>query len=1035
MILHVMKNPRKPRILLWILVVLAGWALFFHAKHRVGGHGKMLSTQDWKSSSSTGDTREPSQRAYDGDPITRWNNCRHQHPEDWFRVDLGRARRIVAIHLDSRRWPNDYPRACVLSLSSDDENYDVASMEMSDDKGYTQITLSRPRLARYIHLALAQTDAPSSWSIGEIHVLALPTGLSYVIRRLLPLGGFLLSLLTLSLLVFLAISNWDGIGSLYRGIQRFSHSFDDDPLRIHPVSFKFMILFHLLLLPLFLWTLFNNGLPVRLIRHENMLTFWIDGEEIHRQETEDSTAATVRFRMPFLPPCPQILTGIRVADPNTNETLFPRDDVPSWSETGDQLSRSPWFHPDLPHRLLAPWTKSVTNVEWIQKRNWLTGKKEGRDYVTLPLMDLQDFDLTFSLWNPLGLGLDVVPITHGRAKGQWLNLDMHLFSPRGLVSVLFKNERPPTTIPYRPGNRRYAALILFRITLAMVVAEMFVVAILVASCGLKWVCTHVSGLLSRFGVKILIFLGMGLVGAASLFRPVIVTHGLGLLVFSVILLVFPYVSRRAPAKIVAPFLFIAAFATILYVNYWVFGHFPSFGDEMNYLFQARILASGKLFVPEPERFGEFFKVPWQDLFGDDGKIWGFHCIGNSLLLALGFLVGAPWIIPPLVGAGTVLFLYLLSLEMYRDRRTSFLVGILCLASQYFLGLMGSFMAHGPTVFFLTVFFYCLVRNVRTSRTRFAVASGASLGMGMIMRPLSALLGSVSFAFYGALNLLASRWRFRCFAVFLIFLSLFGSLECVRVYLTCGRFTMGYYVKGPLTRPDGELFSAERFSINKVLHQAWGNVTHLSERLYGLPYYLNLCLFFLPFLLFTRNRWDYLLLLYFLIFWIGHSIMFWRGYKFEPRLIFESFPALVILSARGWHGLLTLDERFPKVIPFDCARWVRGLTWILIAWFLTFNYTVDLPYRFQCEYKDYCNTSPGIRDSVLKQDIHNAIVFIANLNFQFAPMVVYNALDFEGDVIYALDLGKEKNRELIEAYPDRRVFYVSGMGGVLVEGPR
>ena len=121
----------------------------------------------------------------------------------------------------------------------------------------------------------------------------------------------------------------------------------------------------------------------------------------------------------------------------------------------------------------------------------------------------------------------------------------------------------------------------------------------------------------------------------------------GLLACLAALLPGPRPAEGAAGRLAPAAVFVAGVVLSVVVFRGTFHAMPGFGDEMNYLIEGRILASGHLSVPEPSH-PEFFRVGWMDMFGSDGRVWGFHPPGQSALLALGWLLGLPWLTIPLV---------------------------------------------------------------------------------------------------------------------------------------------------------------------------------------------------------------------------------------------------------------------------------------------------------------------------------------------------------------------------------------------------
>ncbi|HET9133130.1 MAG TPA: hypothetical protein VFN90_02420, partial [Gemmatimonadales bacterium] len=90
---------------------------------------------------------------------------------------------------------------------------------------------------------------------------------------------------------------------------------------------------------------------------------------------------------------------------------------------------------------------------------------------------------------------------------------------------------------------------------------------------------------------------------------------------------------------------IAVFATVLYViiAQAVFSAKPLLIDEIVQVWQARVLAQGRLWVPSPEQ-PEFTAI--MHLADLDGRRFGQFPVGGPLMLMLGTLVGAEWLVGP-----------------------------------------------------------------------------------------------------------------------------------------------------------------------------------------------------------------------------------------------------------------------------------------------------------------------------------------------------------------------------------------------------
>lgn len=70
---------------------------------------------------------------------------------------------------------------------------------------------------------------------------------------------------------------------------------------------------------------------------------------------------------------------------------------------------------------------------------------------------------------------------------------------------------------------------------------------------------------------------------------------------------------------------------------------PHVSDESGYLYQAKILASGKLYTAPPE-LPQLFPSPMMVIYNN--KYFSQYTLGHPIVLSLGYLLGLPWVIPP-----------------------------------------------------------------------------------------------------------------------------------------------------------------------------------------------------------------------------------------------------------------------------------------------------------------------------------------------------------------------------------------------------
>jgi hypothetical protein len=196
---------------------------------------------------------------------------------------------------------------------------------------------------------------------------------------------------------------------------------------------------------------------------------------------------------------------------------------------------------------------------------------------------------------------------------------------------------------------------------------------------------------------------------------------------------------------------IACFAYAV-VSQLVFSAKPLLIDEIIQVFQARIFAEGRLWIPTPEQ-PEFTAA--MHLVDMEGRRFGQFPAGGPAMLMLGTLLGAEWLVGPVfAGVGVLVFARLL-------RRLAMPAGIALAAlllfafGPFWLFLGGSMMNHVTATTWLLVAALGLAVAVQDAapRWRAALGCGLALGIAATIRPMDA----VAFALPTAAWLL---WRAR-----------------------------------------------------------------------------------------------------------------------------------------------------------------------------------------------------------------------------------------------------------------------------------
>ena len=455
---------------------------------------------------------------------------------------------------------------------------------------------------------------------------------------------------------------------------------------------------------------------------------------------------------------------------------------------------------------------------------------------------------------------------------------------------------------------------------------------------------------------------------------------------------------------------VICFLACSFISWRVFDGVPRFIDSCAYMFQARLFAHGSLFAPIPPE-PDFFTAP-NVLMTE--KWYSQYPPGYPALLALGVLLGIPWVVNPLLGVLTIVCIYLLAKELYGDSVAK-LSAVLACASSFFLFMSSEFVSHPSTLFFVTLAFLSFVWIVKKKRPCLsAVVCGTSLGIALLCRPYTTVwicvpLGiaaivawkklSLRHILIGAIPLLGA-----CF-VFLAYNYATTGDPLLFGYIAL--YGKGHY-PGFHLYPDGEQF-----------HTIWQGFKHLFGNLNALNYYLfewpMPSLFFVCFFLGfgKKSPWGWLLVGWIGSLLVGYFFYFFNELAFGPRFVYETLPALILLTSQG----LVLSSRFlascRKSLSYAHAR---NVLFLALTGLFLFGFVFNLPVTAKT-YRSY-GKDIIVQKYLNKAEVVHALVFVKDVKMYWVHYP-FNA-PFAASHIYAKDRGSE-NRRLAEKFPGYRYF--------------
>ena len=475
----------------------------------------------------------------------------------------------------------------------------------------------------------------------------------------------------------------------------------------------------------------------------------------------------------------------------------------------------------------------------------------------------------------------------------------------------------------------------------------------------------------------------------------------------------------------------AVLAITSLISWQVFQHIPHVQDTIDQVFQGRIFASGRITLPA--RFDDYF-FSFIYIINDGLKVYAEYPFGHSLLLALGSLVHAEWLVNPLLGSAQIVVLYFLGKEAY-DERTGRIAALLGVASPFLLFMSAEYVNHVSALLFLSLFLLFFLRTIRPLRDGGAASSladpllsGLCLAMALNIRPLSALAAFIPVACYGAYLVIRSRGKpLPAFLLLLVPVLLGLGAFGLYNYLTTGDPLLpGYKVYGMLEYNHAQWglgFGTRGFD-------AWGQHTPLrgliqtGTNLNALNLYLfespfpGLLLVLLLFVASARKPADWLLLASFSALPVLYFFYWFQDLWFGPRFLYEGLAPILLLSARG---LVEFPRFVGRAAGAEAETGTRNVIAVAVVLSLAVATTVGLP-RLLRKYAYNYGEYQRVRAKVAEGGIRNAVVFLGPPHaFYYGAAFLDNALDFEGPVVYAVDRGIE-NYVLMRRFPGRAYYY-------------
>jgi len=494
-----------------------------------------------------------------------------------------------------------------------------------------------------------------------------------------------------------------------------------------------------------------------------------------------------------------------------------------------------------------------------------------------------------------------------------------------------------------------------------------------------------------------------------------------------------------PWPVIASALFVFVFTNLF--SYFVFNHIPRVHDEIDYLFQAKIFKSGRLYVPSPCA-KESFDFPHMV---NNGKWYSQYTPGYPFLLLLGLLIGAPWFINPLLASLSIVLFYFIGKEIY-EKNIGILTAVLGAVSIWFLLMSSTMMSHTSGLFFTSLFILFLFRSIKNPSATNGLCSAIGLGMAILIRSYNVILISIPFLIYYSIKLLKNfKARLKNVAVFTLVCLIFIGILLIYNQITNGHpLKMGYYARygenhglgfgrtGYLGIPHNPFLGTDK--IGKSLKA-------MNKDLFGWP--LSSFLALLPLLWINRTDkekrgTDILLASGFFLLLLG-MFFYWGTHVFiGARMFFESLPLLFLLSA---HGIAEIPHLFSaKLKKLDQLKIKKAVAIVLIL-FTVFAFSYSFPRWIWPSDTEWCYDRFANNFAGVTQKIHNTLSFLqldqslVIIKFLYYPFeyfpdgwwstgFLYDDPYLKEKIIYANDKGID-NIKLFPCFAERKIYLYLG----------
>jgi len=462
---------------------------------------------------------------------------------------------------------------------------------------------------------------------------------------------------------------------------------------------------------------------------------------------------------------------------------------------------------------------------------------------------------------------------------------------------------------------------------------------------------------------------------------------------------------------------------LLAVAAWPMQRIPGSRDEVQYLFQGRALASGRLSAPPP---------PCPEAFALRGMtIWNGRWItpyepGHPLLLGLADRIGLAWVVGPMIGALSLWLLYHLARQLYGAglAHLALAIGVL---SPFFVFLVACHSYHGTSLVLSTFIFLAIAKAQGGGKAGWDWGAGAAAGALLFVRPLAVgiLLLPIMVLELGDSKRRGMPWA-RWGRILL------SALPFITLWLLYNHAVTGH----PLCTARQCVYPRSLFGFGDAAAHgpSYGSVGHsplkgmlnlllqsatLSTGLFGWPL-ISLVPAVVGFWIGRRSTWNWAFVLAAAV---TGTILFFSWYsavEHGPRHYLDSWPGLIILSALGIREAVRGLRRRFGISGSNAAVTSVGALFMM-------SFVLYVPVRLGDLVTRGLGVDPKVHDVARLHVKPPAVVFMQcpeEPAEYFCSGFVHNDPLLDGPIIYARRISPEADRACLASFPGRKGYLLT-----------